>query len=40
MMRERPETWDFSWMAAATHSLETYEAALETSEVRAPSSTA
>ncbi|KAE9026463.1 hypothetical protein PR003_g11268 [Phytophthora rubi] len=27
-----PETWDFSWMAAATQSLETYEAALETAE--------
>ncbi|KAG6613763.1 uncharacterized protein IUM83_18574 [Phytophthora cinnamomi] len=31
-MPERPETWDFSWMAAATQSLETYEAALETAE--------
>ncbi|KAL4151302.1 hypothetical protein PRNP1_008251 [Phytophthora ramorum] len=34
MIRERgaPESWDLSWMAAATQSLETYEAALETAE--------
>jgi hypothetical protein len=26
------EAWDFSWMAAATQSLETYAAALEAAE--------
>ncbi|KAG1686990.1 hypothetical protein DVH05_005730 [Phytophthora capsici] len=28
------EPWDFDWMLAAVQSLETYEAALETAEVR------